>query len=238
MNLLDLIKRLVDIRPTTDGNPWVIDGGCNIGQFTRAAMLTFPAHNFLAFEPDPATIRTARENFVSCPRVELVEAALGSSAGRAELFRGPMSATNSLLPRPDSKSKPYYPESAHLAGGTSVNVVTLDEECARRQIKDVDLLKLDLQGGELSALTGAANLLASGSIRVLLVEAVFVEKYQNQPLLWQLWQCLAGHGYSLYSLQQVKIGIYDSAPPSLRDGQWNQCDAIFLSAATREILDC
>ena len=98
-------------------------------------------------------------------------------------------------------------------------------------------MKLDLQGSELSALKGAKQLLSAGLVKVIITEAVFIQKYKDQPLLWELWQHLAAYGYTLFSLEEVKVGLYDPQEYSLRDRQWNQCDAIFISSTTRRLLD-
>lgn len=235
--MLTTAKHLLALFPGCDGPLWIVDGGCNTGRFSQQALLEFPDCRILAFEPDPASSDKAAENVVAPGQFELVRVCLGRAKCRSEFFRGSSPATNSLLPRPDSGLKPYYPEVAVLEGGTHVDVVTLDDECEARGIKKLALVKLDLQGGELAALAGARKLLASGSISVLIVEAVFVKKYKDQPLLWELWGYLEPEGYSLYSLVNVKVGLYQTVEPSLRDGQWNQCDAIFISKTVRELLD-
>jgi FkbM family methyltransferase len=235
--MLSTVKKLLALSCECNEPLWIIDGGCNVGDFSQLALSEFPGCRILAFEPDPESSAKAVANVVAPGQFELVEAGLGKARGRAEFFRGSNSQTHSLLPRPDSGLRPYYPEAASLAGGSYVDVVSLDDECEARGIEKLDLVKLDLQGGELSALAGAARLLASGAIRVLIVEAAFVTKYKDQPLLWEIWGYMHSTGYSLYSLEDVKVGLYRAAEPSLRDGQWNQCDAIFLSKEIRESLD-
>lgn len=235
--MIETAKRLVDLLPDTGDPAWIIDGGCHVGRFSRQALEVFPGGRVLAFEPDPDSAEEARRNVAAPDRFELVRAALGSQRGRAEFFRGPSSATNSLLPRPEDGLLPYYPESATLEAAGPVDVVALDDECAQRGITRIALAKLDLQGGELPALKGADRLLAAGGVSVLLIEAVFVQKYRGQPLLWEVWSHLDARRYSLYSLVDVKVGLYQSSNSSLRDGQWNQCDAIFISGAVRQRLD-
>jgi len=237
MSKLKIVKQLINLLPDTNEKKWIIDGGCHVGEFALAAMNEFPAANILSFEPDPDSWASAQHNIGSCERVEIVRAALGAENGKAEFFRGPYSATNSLLPRPKSTFKAYYPEHAFLNGGYFVDVVTVDNECEKRAIKQLDLLKMDLQGGEMSALQGAKSLLESGAIKVILTEAVFIEKYQDQPLLWEIWRNLEAYGYSLYSLVEVKVGLYHTENASLRHGQWNQCDAIFISSPIRRAMD-
>jgi FkbM family methyltransferase len=235
--VLELAKKLIGLLPASEEKRWLVDGGCHIGVFTIAAINHFPSTNILSFEPDPDSWVAAQKNIGFYKRVEIVKAALGAESGKAEFFRGPFSATNSLLPRPRDELRPYYPEQAFLKGGTIVDVVTIDEECKKRGIKGLDVLKLDLQGGELAALAGAKALLASGLVKVIIVEVVFVKKYQNQPLFWEIWGNLETYGYTLYSLEDVKIGLYHSEAISLRHRQWNQCDAIFISRSIRKALD-
>lgn len=237
VGVLTTVKQLVDLLPSSDGREWIIDGGCHFGEFASRVIKEFPGSNILSFEPDPDSWTTAKKNLGSHNQVEIVNAALGAKRGKEEFFRGPYSQTNSLLARPADDSKPYYPKEAFLDGGTIVDVVTIDEECENRGIKELDILKLDLQGGELLAIDGAKTLLGSGLVKVIIVEVVFVKKYQDQPLLWEIWRNLEGYGYTLYSLNDIKIGLYHSEETSLRHQQWNQCDAIFISSAVRRALD-
>lgn len=237
MTLLELIDQLINLPSKKNKTPLIIDGGCNVGQFAQQVAKGFPKAQILAFEPDPESSKAARKNLANHKNFSLVEAALGPTKSKAEFHRGPISETNSLLPRPQSELKPYYPEIASLEGGTFVDVVSIDDECSNRGIEQIDLLKLDLQGGELGALEGARKMLESGSIKVVMSESVFVKKYQDQPLLWQLWQYLEQFGYTLYCLSDVKIGLYDSKEVSLRNIQWNQCDTIFLSPEIRALMD-
>ena len=116
----------------------------------------------------------------------------------------------------------------------NINVVSLDQYICSKSVSEIFLLKLDLQGGELEALRGAKNLLKKRSICIVFVEAVFVEKYENQPLLKDLWNFLDSFGYRLHSLHDIKSGDYDGTRNVLRMEQLNQCDALFLS---QEVLD-
>ena len=239
MEFLHTVRRLLELLPGSDGSSEVriIDGGCHVGKFTKAAVKFFPDASVLSFEPDPETWKKAKHNFESFHGIEVVNAALGSENGRREFFRGPVTGTNSLLPRFAGSAKTYYPKPAVLEGGTFVDVVAVDDECARRGIDSIDILKLDLQGGELAALEGARRLLGSDLIKVVIVEAVFVTKYEGQPLFWEIWRLLESLRYSVYSLEDVIVGPYRDNEPSLRQGQWNQCNAIFISAPIRAALE-
>ena len=54
--------------------------------------------------------------------------------------------------------------------GESVQTVCLDEFCMDRAIDYVDLLKVDVQGHEHSALMGAENLIRAGRIGMIFME--------------------------------------------------------------------
>jgi FkbM family methyltransferase len=237
MLVLEIARKLINLLPASEKQSWIVDGGCHVGIFSGWAIKLFPSSNVLSFEPDPDSWANAQKNLGAHKQIEIVKAALGAEKGQADFFRGQYSVTNSLLPRPASELRPYFPEQDILKGGTLVDVVTIDEECKKRGIEELDVLKLDLQGGELAALAGAKAKLESELIKVIIVEVVFIKKYQDQPLFWEIWQKLEMYGYTLYSLEDVKIGLYHAEPMSLRHRQWNQCDAIFISKPIRKALD-
>ncbi|MFM7642287.1 MAG: FkbM family methyltransferase, partial [Cyanobium sp.] len=99
------------------------------------------------------------------------------------------------------------------------------------------MLKLDLQGGELEALEGARYLLSRENIAIVYTEAVFIQKYEHQPLLRDLWSHLSAHGYRLHSLHDIKTGSYGRDQNLFRNTQYNQCDAVFISNALANLLE-
>ncbi len=208
--------------------PYVIDGGFHVGKYTQNLREYFPDATVVGFEPDPATYRKAVQ--VNDLRgLTLINAALGAEETTAEFFRGSFSATNSLLPRPHSSAPPFYPEAATLEGGLDVSVRRVDDVIRNQRLPRVDLLKLDLQGGELAALQGARKTLETGQVGVIQCEVVFVRKYQNQPMFWEICNFLSLFGYELHSFAEVKVGPYDKDSSAVRQATWNQADAIFLS---------
>jgi len=237
VHVLETAIQLLSLRQKPADDVFVLDGGCHHGTFTRKALDVFSSVSVLSFEPDPDSWKIAAEKFTHNNNVEIINAALGAQPGKAEFFRGPNTATNSLLPRPQSEAKQYYPESARLTGGTQVNVVAIDGECERRGRRSIDIMKLDLQGGEREALIGARKILERQAVSIIVVEVVFIQKYHEQPLFWQICEFLSGYGYGLFSLEDIKIGLYQDNQVSMRQKQWNQADAIFVSPAMRRALD-
>lgn len=196
VSLLETAKALLDECVKSYESPVILDGGCYRGVFAQAAVNVFPNAQIVAYEPDTENARLARERLASHGGFRIENAALGETKGRAEFFRGEREATNSLLPRPAIDGQPYYPAAATLTGGRFVDVVTIDDELERLGIGNLTVLKLDLQGGELAALKGAASLLSRSGADIIITEAMFVTKYEGQPLLWQTWGYLDAFGYT------------------------------------------
>lgn len=124
----------------------VLEGGAHLGFVTvHAARAVGPNGRVIAFEPNVDVHAALRENLVAngvSERVEVVPKALGDTAGRARFFV--RDDTSSLV------------DLATDAVPVEVDVVRADEEIAT----PVDVVKLDVEGGEPAALRGMAGLLA------------------------------------------------------------------------------
>ena len=243
MDVLELIAEIQKcvLRENAKNQLWMVDGGFFKGAFALKAIRRLESVRCIGFEPNRKFFEKWKESsFSKAECIVLENLALGSQGGEASYFSNDsFPATNSLLPRPLSASSadPYYPSGAVLKKvSENVNVVSLDQYFSSRSVSEIFLLKLDLQGGELEALRGAENLLRNGSVSIVFVEAVFVEKYENQPLLKDLWNFLADFGYRLHSLHEIKSGDYDGTMNVLRMEQLNQCDALFLSQEVLELM--
>jgi FkbM family methyltransferase len=194
----------------------IIDAGAHTGRLARRFLAAFPQATVHAFEPHPESWRALCTLASSSGgRLIPIQAAVGEHSGTAEFNLGARPETSSLLPRP-AEGKAYFPPDAVMVGRTSVPVVALDAWAAEQKVAP-EILKLDIQGGELKALKGAQSLLKT-SLRVVLTEMQFVPLYAGAPLYHELACHLAAHGFSLYS-------FYDLVTAA--DGQLVYGDAIF-----------
>lgn len=122
----------------------VIDGGANVGGFTKVAAETVgPTGTVFAVEPDP---RCAEALQALPPPVRYVPAALTQRPGPVRLYQGHHSPQSSLV-----KGVGDVVAELDVAG------VTLDSLTDTR----VRAVKLDLQGGESAALYGASRLMGA-----------------------------------------------------------------------------
>ena len=145
------------IRPLViDG---VIDVGANRGQFTKMCRTAHPGIPVVAFEPNPSEARIFRALHCACSDVELIECALGESMGTAMLHLSRRADSSSLLPIGLRQTEIF--KSTEEVGCIEVPVSPLDDFSARWSGRREQLLKLDVQGFELSVLRGAVETLRS-----------------------------------------------------------------------------
>jgi hypothetical protein len=85
-----------------------------------------------------------------------------------------------------------------------VKLCTIDEFCVAEKIDRIDILKLDIQGGELKALRGAARMLSTRSVSVIYSEVLFQREYDEQSFYHDIAQFLATHGYWLFRLYDLR----------------------------------
>jgi FkbM family methyltransferase len=204
--------------------PTVFDVGAHHGETYLAYRAVFPAAKIYCFEPSPESCERVRTRAAGDPSAKTIQAAVADRTGVSEFHLNASDATHSLLPR-NREGRRYYPAWAAAKATIEVPTTTIDETIAREGIERLHILKLDIQGGELLALKGAARALGDTPVPVIYTETMFIPHYQGQPLLLDLWSFVAGRGYSLFDLYGIAWGS---------NGQLRYGDAIFVSRELRE----
>lgn len=173
----------------------VFDVGAHDGRLSDQFSTLFPAATVHAFEPSRATFAKLSGRFSSSTKVNPHNAAVADREGSASLQLTRSAAGHSLLP--------VDPRGAHIdglqtAGVESVKIITLDGFCAAERIQRIDLLSMDIQGGELRALHGAQRLLSERRIRAVYTEVLFMPLYDGQGEFHELAAVLQAHGLQLF----------------------------------------
>jgi FkbM family methyltransferase len=154
------VVKLVNKDP--DDDIIIFDVGANVGQYQGALLkgLSVKKFNIHCFEPSPSTFKILKKN-TSDSRVILNNTGLGEKKEILPLYRtGELSPLSSLY----KKEKGDYYNVESMEEMESVAIGTLDEYCLDNGIKHINLLKMDVEGHELSVLKGAVKMLASGKI--------------------------------------------------------------------------
>lgn len=127
-----------------------VDCGANVGSYTvRAAAQIGPAGRVFAIEPVPETADVLRVNVAAnrLDNVTVIEQALGAASGEAQVLHdGRRYGVARTVPHRDDDAI------------STVSMTTLDDLLGR--VGRIDVIKLDLEGGELEALRGGAGVLA------------------------------------------------------------------------------
>lgn len=201
----------------------IFDVGAHHGQTLKKYAVLFPKAGIHCFEPFPESFQVVEALALNNRQLSPYRLALTDSPGKRSFYVNQMSATNSLLPRPQDLRR-YYPHNAGTIGQIEIEATTLDLFCQAKQIPSVDILKMDIQGGELLALKGAAGLLRDKRISLIYTEAAFVPHYAGAPLFYEVCEFLARYHYSLYDLFFAEHAT---------NGQLRYGDAIFVSPELR-----
>jgi FkbM family methyltransferase len=194
----------------------VVDIGANRGQFALVSRHCFPQARIISFEPLAEPAAKFRGALANDPRVTLHEVAVGPAAGAATMHVAAEDDSSSLLP---------ITELQHTISGTrevatrTIQIEPLSSRVTADELQAPALLKIDVQGYELSTLEGCGPLLHK--FAYVYVECSFVELYAGQALAGDVIAYLAGYGFALSGTYNVQ---YD------RRGRAVQADMLFTAS--------
>jgi len=196
----------------------VVDIGANRGQFALVARHCFPDAVIISFEPlhNPAAI--FRKVFTNDPNVELRQVAIGPEAGSTTIHVSERDDSSSLLPITTLQNQ-IFPGTQE-SGTETIQVGRLEDFIPAARLQPPALLKLDVQGYELSALKGCETLLQH--FAYVYVECSFLELYKGQALADEVIAWLRDRGFAL-------SGVYNMAYD--RSGKAVQADFLFKHLA-------
>jgi FkbM family methyltransferase len=192
----------------TDSGDLVIDAGANIG-YTASILgrRVGPKGKVICFEPHPDVFDSLRENVEvwkkdpRCGAFVLYQAALGVENGRASLHTNDWFLTNRGTAWVSKKV-----EATPDLRIVDVPIRNLDSLLGEDET--IGVLKMDVQGSELSVLQGMTRLLRRHAVRDIVFEE---ERIFPAPT----HEYVKSQGYSVFGLQECFAGIHclPDAPP-------------------------
>lgn len=193
LGMMEIIERL--LKP---GN-CVVDVGANIGYVTSLmARKVGPKGKVLAFEPEPIVAQKLKNNVALWNKsknaeVQIIIGALSKCSGTQEFFqRGLMvdsnGNTNSGLGTLEKL------DNINNKNSISVKLYTLDTFFSEAS-SQIDLMKVDVEGHELSVFEGSEKLFSEHRVKYVVFEE---HRGNNAPTI----QWLQKHGYFVWGIQK------------------------------------
>jgi FkbM family methyltransferase len=190
------------VRRWLRGGMRAIDVGANFGVYTLAmARSVGNAGRVWAFEPAAETAEALQRSVEgnAYRHVEVIRAAVSDREGSVAFSIGPSSELNAIA-------------SAGQAGAVSVPATTLDRAAAEHGWREVDFLKLDVEGHERAAIRGGATFLRDES-PLMMLEVKAGARLDMSPL-----ELLAELGYGAYRLLPGPLQLQPLEPLEALDG--------------------
>ena len=135
----------------------ILDCGAHIGAFSCLLAASRIRNSILAFEPEPDNYRLLSLNTTQKPTIVPINRAVGTANCRMRLFGRGNPGRWSMVP-------------SDSAFGSNIEVDVVDLFACVREIGDVALMKLDLEGFEATILDSAPSD-ALRAIRLLIIES-------------------------------------------------------------------
>jgi FkbM family methyltransferase len=163
----------------------VVDGGAAHGTWTRELRTIWPAARVLAVEPRDEVQPALEQTRAELGDILIARELLGEREGETTFYiHGDQSSVNK--------------DFAGDARAVSVPMTTLDRLVERLAFPWPDLIKLDLQGAELSALRGAPQCLAHA--RAVFLEVSFIDFEPGMPLIADVFTFMKSSGFVPYDV--------------------------------------
>jgi FkbM family methyltransferase len=176
----------------------MVDAGASDGRTARRLLERFPAAHVHAFEPQ-SVYRTALEAFARADERFHPDFRVLSDHPHEARLHVTRSAGVTSLYEPTALLRESEPDGSVVESVETVPAVTLDAYVTEQGIDGVHVMKLDIQGGELAALQGAATQLREHVLAVY-TEVLFNPLYERGALFHELDAFLRSCGFVLFNL--------------------------------------
>lgn len=178
----------------------VFDIGASVGLYSLLAAAVNPNCRVYAFEPTPEVVDILLAN-IHLNRIQniVVEAAaIGDLSGDGFLHR--RSGTDGR-----SEGMNFVTRTWREDSDVPVAMFSLDDYCWDHGIERIDLMKLDIEGGEYDALMGAQRLLRAKAIGSIFLELVEWAANRCGHSTADVKGLLTDAGYHIYRLHSGKL---------------------------------
>jgi FkbM family methyltransferase len=241
-HILALFKRIMTnfsgdnkmgINHLLSDNPlYIVDVGARDGMHSRWNKFT-SSYKGILFEPDPKEYKLLKSK---CEKNLIVlNFALSDSVGELDFHLCQKPYVSSVyLPNIDFLNKFPEAERFDVVKSIKVQTDTLDNQLKKNNIFDIDFMKIDTQGHELSILQGSFDYL--DNLVGLEIEVEFMPLYKKQPLFNEVNSFIRKHGFELFDLKRYYWKRKESKKTRNQKGQLVFGDALYFKTPEQVLL--
>ncbi len=163
----------------------------------------FPKADIFTFECNPNTLPICKRRIKGIDKITLIDKAVTNFVGKVKFYPINKSKTRTTWADGNQgasslyRASGNYPVEEYVQDEIDVQAITIMKFMNEYKLNDIDLLWMDIQGAELSALKGAHNYLRQ--IKFIHLEVEFMQIYAEQPLFKEIKRFLTRHGFFLNS---------------------------------------
>ena len=184
----ELSKTLNDLG--LKNNLMIFDVGAHKGQTSLHFCKLFPQSFIHSFEPSPYLFALIEKNLSKRKNIRCHNFALGETNEKAFLTKPNSDLCGQVIKAQEKNS-------------TSISVRRLDEFCQVEKIDSIDLLKIDVEGNELSVLRGVSGMFERNAIRAILLECDFNKDDKQHSYFFDIFDFLSDQNFCFHGLFDV-----------------------------------
>jgi len=193
-------------------NPIIFDVGAHTGETIERFRKLYNKSIIHSFEPQVDSFQKLKK--FSDDKTILNNFALGEKIEIKKFYINKNDSTSGFYKFTDKMF------ADHNNYSKDIQIKTLDQYVEERNVENIDILKIDVQGYEDNVLKGAIKTLTN-KIKILELEIIFIDYYEKKSSFYNLESIIKPLGFELYTISSP---VLDESDDRLK---W--LDAIYIS---------
>ena len=202
------------IKKNLPQNPIIFDIGANTGQSIDRFTKLCENPEIHSFEPLKKEFEYLKKNYLS-KNIFLNNLAVGSKS-EIKSFNISVKSDSSSFYRVNKNTKWLKSRSSqfnvseedYIKETIPVEVITLDEYISKKDIKKIDLLKIDTECHEDKVLEGATNTLKNIPVNIILLELRFDDVYDKYMSFSDIENLIPKNKYRMVSIDLINNNLF------------------------------
>lgn len=198
---------LIKKKLVNNESPVIFDVGANKGQTIRNYLSIFPGAIIHAFEPNNIEAKKIKNQYDNFETVKINNLAVGDKKEKLKFNIRACSGHSSfkkIIPGTkwlEERNKQFNKSGGDYTRETvDVDVISIDDYTEEHNIQNIDILKIDTEGYEDKVLKGCENLLKKNKIKIIFLELIFSEVYENPLNFYDIEKILNPYGFRLFTM--------------------------------------